>query len=75
MYETHGIDGPLGPPNNLGVIARVLSAALIGVEAALVRVEVDVTAGLPAFTQVGAIPPERTAQQARGRRSRGSDQR
>src|SRR5207253_9124712 len=41
--------------NNHGVIARVLSAALVGVEAALVRVEVDVTAGLPAFTRVGAI--------------------
>jgi magnesium chelatase family protein len=35
------------------VLARVLSAALVGVEAALVRVEVDVTAGLPSFTTVG----------------------
>jgi hypothetical protein len=35
------------------VLARVLSAALVGVEAALVRVEVDVTSGLPAFTIVG----------------------
>ena len=32
------------------VLARVLSAALRGVEAVLVRVEVDVAAGLPAFT-------------------------
>ena len=34
------------------VLARVLSAALRGVEAVLVRVEVDVAAGLPAFTTV-----------------------
>jgi len=34
------------------VLAHVLSAALQGVGAALVRVEVDVTAGLPAFTTV-----------------------
>src|SRR5437773_3753066 len=65
VYETHGIDGPLGPPNNLGVIARVLSAALIGVEAALVRVEVDVTAGLPAFTTVGL--PDSAVRESRER--------
>jgi predicted ATPase with chaperone activity len=35
------------------MLARVLSAALVGVEAARVRVEVDVTSGLPAFTAVG----------------------
>jgi magnesium chelatase family protein len=35
------------------VLARVFSAALVGVEAALVRVEVDVTRGLPTFTTVG----------------------
>src|SRR3989449_2023785 len=35
------------------MLARVLSAALVGVEAALVRVEVDVPRGLPAFTTVG----------------------
>src|SRR2546421_11469120 len=50
---TRDIDGPRGSPNNHGVIARVLSAALLGVEAALVRVEVDAPAGLPAFTTVG----------------------
>ncbi|MET0485441.1 MAG: YifB family Mg chelatase-like AAA ATPase [Candidatus Rokuibacteriota bacterium] len=37
------------------MLARVLSAALRGVEAALVRVEVDVAAGLPAFT-IGGLP-------------------
>jgi hypothetical protein len=33
------------------VLARVLSAALVGVEAVLVRVEVDVASGLPAWLQ------------------------
>jgi magnesium chelatase family protein len=33
--------------------AHVLSAALVGIEAALVRVEVDVAGGLPTFTTVG----------------------
>jgi len=65
VYETHDIDGPRGPPNNHGVIARVLSAALIGVEAALVRVEVDVTAGLPAFTTVGL--PDSAVRESRER--------
>jgi magnesium chelatase family protein len=47
------------------VIARVLSAALVGVEAALVRVEVDVTAGLPAFTTVGL--PDSAVRESRER--------
>jgi hypothetical protein len=29
------------------MLARVLSGAVVGVEAALIRVEVDVTSGLP----------------------------
>jgi cell division protease FtsH len=40
-------------PKNRRVLAHVLSAALVGVEAVLVRVEVDVTSGLPAFATVG----------------------
>jgi magnesium chelatase family protein len=47
------------------VLARVLSAALVGVEAALVRVEVDVTAGLPAFTTVGL--PDSAVRESRER--------
>jgi len=35
------------------VIARVFSAALVGVEAALVRVEIDIAPGLPKFVTVG----------------------
>src|SRR5207245_2365742 len=58
-------DGPRAPPNNRGVIARVLSAALVGVEAALVRVEVDITAGLPAFTTVGL--PDSAVRESRER--------
>jgi magnesium chelatase family protein len=47
------------------VLAQVLSAALRGVEAALVRVEVDVTAGLPAFTTVGL--PDSAVRESRER--------
>src|SRR5438132_1368362 len=65
VYENRDIDGQRAPPNNQGVIARVLSAALVGVEAALVRVEVDVTAGLPAFTTVGL--PDSAVRESRER--------
>jgi magnesium chelatase family protein len=47
------------------VLARVLSAALVGVEAALVRVEVDVVSGLPAFTTVGL--PDSAVRESRER--------
>jgi magnesium chelatase family protein len=47
------------------VLARILSAALVGVEAALVRVEVDVTEGLPAFTTVGL--PDSAVRESRER--------
>ncbi len=39
------------------MLARVFSACLSGVEAALVRVEVDVSHGLPTFTTVGLPDP------------------
>src|SRR5712691_6472520 len=54
-----------GRSNNPLVLARVLSAALVGVEAALVRVEVDVTPGLPAFTTVGL--PDSAVRESRER--------
>jgi magnesium chelatase family protein len=47
------------------VLAHVLSAALLGVEAALVRVEVDVTPGLPMFTTVGL--PDSAVRESRER--------
>ncbi|MGH7389209.1 MAG: YifB family Mg chelatase-like AAA ATPase, partial [Candidatus Rokuibacteriota bacterium] len=47
------------------MLARVLSAALVGVEAVLVRVEVDVTGGLPAFTTVGL--PDSAVRESRER--------
>ena len=47
------------------VLAHVFSAALRGVEATLVRVEVDVTAGLPAFTTVGL--PDSAVRESRER--------
>lgn len=37
----------------MGVLARVRSAALLGIDAYLVDVEVDVTSGLPSFATVG----------------------
>ena len=47
------------------MLARILSAALVGVEAALVRVEVDVAPGLPAFTTVGL--PDSAVRESRER--------
>jgi magnesium chelatase family protein len=51
--------------NNPLVLACVLSAALVGVEAALVRVEVDVSPGLPMFTTVGL--PDSAVRESRER--------
>ena len=47
------------------MIARVFSAALVGVEAALVRVEVDVAPGLPQFATVGL--PDSAVRESRER--------
>jgi magnesium chelatase family protein len=47
------------------MLARVLSACLSGVEAALIRVEVDVSHGLPAFATVGL--PDPTIRESRDR--------
>jgi magnesium chelatase family protein len=46
-------------------MTRVLSAALVGVEAVLVRVEVDVSNGLPTFTTVGL--PDSAVRESRER--------
>jgi magnesium chelatase family protein len=47
------------------MLARVLSAALLGVEAVLVRVEVDVSAGLPQYATVGL--PDSAVRESRER--------
>ena len=47
------------------MLARVFSAALVGVEAALIRVEVDVSPGLPTFTTVGL--PDSAVRESRER--------
>lgn len=47
------------------MLARVSSACLAGIEAALVSVEVDVSPGLPAFTMVGL--PDSTVRESRDR--------
>jgi magnesium chelatase family protein len=55
----------IGATEDRPVLARVLSAALSGVEAVLVRVEVDVASGLPAFTTVGL--PDSAVRESRER--------
>jgi magnesium chelatase family protein len=65
VSEIRGIDGSDDRANNPLVLACVLSAALVGVEAALVRVEVDVSPGLPAFTTVGL--PDSAVRESRER--------
>src|SRR5262245_21820012 len=52
-------------PKNSCVLAQVFSAALVGIEAALVRVEVDVSPGLPAFATVGL--PDSAVRESRER--------
>jgi magnesium chelatase family protein len=47
------------------MLARVLSAALVGIEAALVNVEVDVASGLPVYTTVGL--PDSAVRESRER--------
>jgi magnesium chelatase family protein len=57
--------GSAAGADNRRVLAEVLSAALFGVEALLVRVEVDVCTGLPAFTTVGL--PDSAVRESRER--------
>ncbi len=47
------------------VIAKVLSSAVIGIDAFIVEVEVDITSGLPTFTTVGL--PEASVKESKER--------
>jgi len=47
------------------VLAKVLSSAVIGIDAYLVEVEVDITSGLPTFTTVGL--PETSVKESKER--------
>ena len=47
------------------MLAKVISGAVIGLEGAIVEVEVDISAGLPQFTIVGL--PDAAVQEARER--------
>jgi len=47
------------------VLAKVLSSAVIGIDAFLVEVEVDITSGLPTFTTVGL--PEASVKESKER--------
>ncbi len=49
----------------MGVLAKVKSAAAVGLEGAVVEVEVDISPGLPSFTIVGL--PDKAVQEARER--------
>ncbi len=65
LYPNRHVDEGRRAPKNCGVLARILSTALLGVEAVLVRVEVDVARGLPAFTTVGL--PDSAVRESRER--------
>ena len=45
------------------MLAKVLTCAVVGLEAAIVEVEVDISPGLPAFNIVGL--PDAAVQEAR----------
>ena len=47
------------------MLARVLSCAIVGLDGALIEVEVDIAPGLPAFTIVGL--PDAAVQEAKDR--------
>lgn len=47
------------------MIARILSSAVIGIDASLIEVEVDIAAGLPTFTTVGL--PETAVKESKER--------
>ena len=64
-YPIRGIDRADHGPNNRRMLAHVLSAALSGVEAVLVRVEVDVMKGLPQYATVGL--PDSAVRESRER--------
>src|SRR2546428_428367 len=65
LYPNRHVDEGRRALKNRGVLARILSTALVGVEAVLVRVEVDVERGLPAFTTVGL--PDSAVRESRER--------
>jgi magnesium chelatase family protein len=47
------------------LLAKVLTCAVVGLDGALVEVEVDIASGLPAFNMVGL--PDTAVQEARER--------
>src|SRR5450756_2562017 len=57
--------GHRGHRRRFGMLAKTLTCAVIGLEGALVEVEVDIGPGLPAFTIVGL--PDAAVQEAKER--------
>jgi len=47
------------------MLAKVMSCAVVGLEGAIIHVEVDISRGLPAFTIVGL--PDKAVQESRER--------
>src|SRR3989442_8334976 len=63
--ESRRIPATTGIADEVGVLARLRSAAVFGVEAYPVQIEVDVSFGLPSFTMVGL--PDATVRESRDR--------
>ncbi len=47
------------------MLAKVITCAIVGLEGAIVEVEVDISSGLPSFTIVGATTPSYSIQKNR----------
>ena len=65
LYPIRDVDEGTRRAEDQRVLAHIMSAALLGVEAVMVRVEVDVASGLPAFTTVGL--PDSAVRESRER--------
>lgn len=68
LYYTQGaqlVENRLWPAIILPMLAKVLSATLVGLEAHLIEVEVDIGGGLPQFSVVGL--PDATVRESRDR--------
>src|SRR5712691_5005348 len=63
--ESRRIPATMEFADEVGVLARLRSAAVFGVEAYPVQIEVDVSFGLPSFTMVGL--PDTTVRESRDR--------
>lgn len=63
--RTGGMLNSVQQQKGCGVLAKVLSSAVLGIDAYLVEVEVDISQGLPTFTTVGL--PEASVKESKER--------